>query len=329
MGSRMEKKVTIVIPNYNGKRFLDDCLSSLERQTSKDFETLVIDNASQDDSVSYIREHYPWVKIAVMRHNLGFSGGVNVGIGMCMTPYVLLLNNDTRSFPKMVEELIKTMESADDIFSVSCKMIQFHDHEKMDDAGDLYTCLGWAFQRGVGQPVGDYREPAEVFSACAGAAMYRRELFAKIGLFDELHFVYLEDLDLGYRAKIQGYRNVYCPTAKVYHVGSGTSGSKYNSFKVKLSARNSVYVNYKNMPLPQLILNAPTLAAGYFVKWCFFMKIGFGKDYVDGLKEGISTRKKCKKVFFRGRDIRNYWQIQKELWENTVTYIIELAKRKL
>ena len=131
MGSRMEKKVTIVIPNYNGKRFLDDCLSSLERQTSKDFETLVIDNASQDDSVSYIREHYPWVKIAVMRHNLGFSGGVNVGIGMCTTPYVLLLNNDTRSFPKMVEELIKTMESADDIFSVSCKMIQFHDHEKM------------------------------------------------------------------------------------------------------------------------------------------------------------------------------------------------------
>lgn len=110
MGSRMEKKVTIVIPNYNGKRFLDDCLSSLERQTSKDFETLVIDNASQDDSVSYIREHYPWVKIAVMRHNLGFSGGVNVGIGMCTTPYVLLLNNDTRSFPKMVEELIKTME---------------------------------------------------------------------------------------------------------------------------------------------------------------------------------------------------------------------------
>ena len=112
-------------------------------------------------------------------------------------------------------------------------------------------------------------------------------------------------------------------------MGSGTSGSKYNSFKVKLSARNSVYVNYKNMPLPQLILNAPALAAGYFVKWGFFMKIGFGKDYVDGLKEGISTRKKCKKVFFRGRDIRNYWQIQKELWENTITYIIELAKRKL
>ena len=81
-----------------------------------------------------------------------------MGIGMCTTPYVLLLNNDTRSFPKMVEELIKTIGIMLMIFfSVSCKMIQFHDHEKMDDAGDLYTCLGWAFQRGVGQPVGDYR----------------------------------------------------------------------------------------------------------------------------------------------------------------------------
>lgn len=325
----MEKKVTIVIPNYNGKRFLDECLSSLERQTSDEFETLVIDNASQDDSVAYIRENYPWVKIAVMKRNLGFSGGVNAGISMCTTPYVLLLNNDTRSFPRMVEELIKTMESSEDIFSVSCKMIQYHNHDNMDDAGDLYTCLGWAFQRGVGLPVGDYKEETDVFSACAGAAMYRRKLFAKVGLFDEMHFAYLEDLDLGYRARIQGYRNVYCPKAKVYHVGSGTSGSKYNSFKVKLSARNSVYVNYKNMPLPQLILNAPALAAGYIVKWSFFKKIGFGEDYVNGLKEGFATRKKCKKVFFRGRDIKNYWKIQKELWMNTFVYVGELAKRKM
>ena len=100
-------------------------------------------------------------------------------------------------------------------------------------------------------------------------------------------------------------------------------------FKVKLSARNSVYVNYKNMPLPQLILNAPALAAGYIVKWSFFKKIGFGEDYVSGLKEGFATRKKCKKVFFRGRDIKNYWKIQKELWMNTFVYVGELAKRKM
>lgn len=325
----MGKKVTIVIPNYNGKRFLKDCLSSLERQTSKDFDTLVIDNASQDDSVEYIRTNYPWVRVAVMKRNLGFSGGVNVGIGMCTTPYVLLLNNDTKAFPRMVEELIKTMESSDDIFSVSCRMIQFHNHDRMDDAGDLYTCLGWAFQRGVGLPVKSYEKEADVFSACAGAAMYRRYLFERIGTFDENHFAYLEDLDLGYRARIRGYRNVYCPKAKVYHVGSGTSGSRYNSFKVKLSARNSVYVNYKNMPLPQLLLNALPLTVGYVVKWQFFRKIGFGKDYIEGLREGFATRKKCKKVFFRGSDWKNYWQIQKELWLNTFIYVEELAKRKL
>ena len=180
----------------------------------------------------------------------------------------------------------------------------------------------------MGQPVGDYREPAEVFSACAGAAMYRRELFAKVGLFDELHFAYLEDLDLGYRAKIQGYRNVYCPTAKVYHVGSGTSGSKYNSFKVKLSARNSVYVNYKNMPLPQLILNAPALAAGYFVKWCFFMKIGFGKDYIDGLKEGFKTAKQCRKVKYDKKHLKNYLAIEWGLCTGTLLYIREFLARQ-
>ena len=96
MGSRMEKKVTIVIPNYNGKRFLDDCLSSLERQTSKDFETLVIDNASQDDSVSYIREHYPWVKILALDRNYGFCHAVNAGIRSAESSYVFLLNVPSR-----------------------------------------------------------------------------------------------------------------------------------------------------------------------------------------------------------------------------------------
>lgn len=325
----MENKVTIVIPNYNGKHFLQDCLSSLENQTCRQFETLIIDNASEDGSVEYIRSNFPWVRVAVMKRNLGFSGGVNAGIAMSTTPYVMLLNNDTKSFPRMVEELVRTMDSDERIFSASCKMIQFHDHTKMDDAGDLYTCLGWAFQRGVGQSIRDYTKPADVFSACAGAAIYRRALFERVGMFDELHFAYLEDLDLGYRARIQGYRNVYCPAAKVYHVGSGTSGSKYNSFKVKLSARNSIYVNYKNMPGPQLLLNALPLAAGYLVKWRFFCRIGFGQDYIEGLKEGFFTRKKCKKVFLRGCDMKNYWAIQADLWKNTFIYIYEVLKRKL
>ena len=323
----MSNQVTVVIPNYNGLRFLEECMSSLEKQTYREFETLVIDNASSDGSVEFLRSRYPWAKIAVMKRNLGFAGGVNVGIAMSRTPYVLLLNNDTRSFPGMIEALVKTIEESDDIFSVSCKMIQYHDHTKMDDAGDLYTCLGWAFQRGVGQSVASFTQPAEVFSACAGAALYRKEVFSRIGLFDEMHFAYLEDIDLGYRAKIAGYRNVYCPEAKVFHVGSGTSGSKYNSFKVSLSARNSIYLVYKNMPLPQLILNLPTLAAGHVVKYFFFKKNGFAGDYADGLKQGITGCRKCKKVFFEGKNLKNYIRIQLELWKNTLVYASDYLSR--
>ena len=122
--------------------------------------------------------------------------------------------------------------------------------------------LGWAYQRGVGRDLTHYRR-SPVFSACAGAAIHRREVFEEIGYFDEMHFAYLEDIDVGYRARIAGYDNIYCPAALVWHVGSGTSGSKYNSFKVKLAARNNVYLNYKNMPCLQLIINAIPIAAGF------------------------------------------------------------------
>lgn len=292
-------------------------------------ETLVIDNASSDGSVEYIRENFPWVKVAVMRRNLGFAGGVNVGIRMCETPYVLLLNNDTESAPDMVEALVKTIESSEDIFSVSCRMVQFHNRKLLDDAGDLYTVLGWGIQRGVGQKTKRYKKQEDVFSACAGAALYRKYMLDRIGYFDEMHFAYLEDIDLGYRARIHGFRNVYCPKAVVYHVGSGTSGSKYNSFKVKLSARNSVYLNYKNMPLPQLLLNAPLLLLGCWIKYCFFRKIGFGSDYLAGLKEGVHTCRKCKIVFFRGAHIKNYIRIEAELWKNTGIYAAEFFRRRI
>lgn len=324
-----EKKVTVVIPNYNGKRFLKKCLESIENQTFRRMETLVIDNASSDGSVEYIRENFPWVKVAVMRRNLGFAGGVNVGIRMCETPYVLLLNNDTESAPDMVEALVKTIESSEDIFSVSCRMVQFHNRKLLDDAGDLYTVLGWGIQRGVGQKTKRYKKQEDVFSACAGAALYRKYMLDRIGYFDEMHFAYLEDIDLGYRARIHGFRNVYCPKAVVYHVGSGTSGSKYNSFKVKLSARNSVYLNYKNMPLPQLLLNAPLLLLGCWIKYCFFRKIGFGSDYLAGLKEGVHTCRKCKIVFFRGAHIKNYIRIEAELWKNTGIYAAEFFRRRI
>jgi len=323
----MEITTTIIIPNYNGLKFMDECIRSLNAQTYPNFRTLVVDNGSTDGSVEWLKEHQ--IDTIFLPENTGFSGAVNVGIKAADTPYVLLLNNDVRVDEYFVAEMVRAIGQSERIFSVSSRMIQMYHPDRLDDAGDMYSLLGWAYQRGVGRDLTHYRRSSRVFSACAGAAIYRREVFEEIGYFDEMHFAYLEDIDVGYRARIAGYDNIYCPAALVWHVGSGTSGSKYNSFKVKLAARNNVYLNYKNMPCLQLIINAIPIAAGIFVKYSFFRKLGFGKDYLEGLKEGIRTAKKCKKVVYRPERLKNYLAIELELLAGTFLYVYEFAVRQI
>lgn len=321
--------ITVIIPNYNGMLFLKACLDALKGQNFKEFETLIIDNGSTDGSVEFIEAFYPEMRLVKREENYGFCNAVNEGIRLAKTPYVLLLNNDTEVEPDFVEELLKAIREDNRIFSVSSKMLNFYNRSVMDDAGDMYSVIGWQFQRGVGRPETAYQTAREIFSSCAGAAIYRKTVFEKIGFFDESHFAYLEDMDIGYRAKIYGYKNRFCPTARIYHVGSGTSGSKYNDFKVKLSARNSVYLVYKNMPVLQLILNLPALAAGYFLKWLFFVKKGFGATYRKGVAEGIRTCKRCKKVNFNRKNLGNYIFIQLELIANFFLYAWEFFLRKV
>lgn len=323
----MEKKVTVIIPNYNGLVFMEPCFAALEAQDCQDFEILVVDNGSSDGSAAWLKER--GIPSIFLETNTGFSGAVNVGIRAAKTPYVLLLNNDTEAAPSFVREMIAAIEVSRRIFAVSSKMIQLYHKELMDSAGDMYSLLGWAYQRGVGQSSSGYNRPREVFSACAGAAIYQRSVFEEIGYFDEMHFAYLEDVDICYRAKLYGYYNRYCPRAVVYHVGSGTSGSKYNSFKVKLAARNQIYLNYKNMPTIQLLANSLPLALGMGVKYLFFKKRGFAADYVDGVKEGLRTCRQCKKVSFQRGHMLSYWAVEWELISGTALYVYEFLKRKL
>ena len=309
-------KTTIIIPNYNGLSFMEPCFEALDRQTTKDFKILVVDNGSTDGSVEWLKEKQ--IPSIFLPETTGFSGAVNVGIKAADTPYVILLNNDTKVAPHYVEALERAMDRSEKIFSVSSKMIQMYHPDLMDDAGDMYSVLGWAFQRGVGRPEKLYKKSCRVFTACAGAAIYRREVFETIGYFDEMHFAYLEDIDVGYRAQIYGYENWYCPRAVVWHVGSGTSGSRYNEFKVRHSSRNNVYMIYKNMPFLQIILNLPLLIPGFVVKWLFFVRKGFGKEYANGIFNGIAMSDKEKKVPFQKRHLWNYVRIQVQLWVNVV-----------
>lgn len=324
------KKTTVVIPNWNGMKYLKTCMDSLRAQDTDDFSVLVIDNASEDGSADFLRTNYPEVRVEVMPENLGFSGGVNEGILRAETPYVLLLNNDVECDPHFVSALTEAIEQDPKAFSVSSRMIRFRERDLIDDAGDLYTVLGWQAQRGTGQSVRNkkYLRPARVFSACAGAAIYRRAVFSEIGLFDLMHFAYLEDIDVGYRAKIYGYRNLYTPDAIVYHIGSGASGAVlYSDFKVRLSARNSLYLIYKNMPPLQRLINAFPLWCGRKMKAKFFEKRGFLDAYRAGLQEGRENRDKLKTVPFSFRHLGSYFVIEWELVVNTFIYVFEYLKR--
>lgn len=308
--------VSIVIPNYNGMEYLKDCLDSLQEQDMENMEILLVDNGSEDGSISFIKEEYPNVKLLELKKNYGFCRAVNVGIHASESPYVILLNNDTRVEKGFVKSLWQGIQSKPKCFSCGSKMIKMHHPTKIDDAGDYYCALGWAFAYGKDRPVENYEKERRIFAACAGAAIYRKEVFQEIGYFDEKHFAYLEDIDIGYRAKIFGYENWYLPEAVVYHVGSGTSGSRYNEFKIHHSSRNNVYMLYKNMPWLQVLLNIPFLAAGFLVKLLFFARRGFGKEYLMGLGAGVSMWRRSRKVIFHRKNLKHYIKIQWELWVN-------------
>ena len=315
-------KVTVVIPNYNGEKFMKDCLDSLLAQRSAeddgpDFDIIIVDNGSTDASPEIIKGFMsPRLRLIRLDKNYGFSRAVNEGIKASESEYVILLNNDTVVMPDFVDKLVKAIEADDKIFSVNARMLKMSEPEKLDSAGDLYCALGWAFARGKDKQASLYDKRSDIFSACAGAAIYRRPVFDEIGYFDEEHFAYLEDVDIGYRARINGYRNVYEPEAAVLHAGSGSSGSRYNKFKIDLSSRNNVYVVYKNMPLIQLLINLPFLAAGTLIKVLFFVKKGEGITYLRGLCKGFALCFRSHKYPYRNKNLSNYVRIQLELWGN-------------
>lgn len=312
-------KTTVVIPNFNGIGFLKNCLESATKSTVS-ASIVVVDNGSSDGSCEWLAKSFPDVKVIAFPENRGFCAAVNAGIEAADTPYVFLLNNDTTIGPDCIGRLETAMEQEKRVFSVGAKMLSMKEPDIVDSAGDLYSAFGWAYAIGKGKRGDRYTKRRDVFSNCAGAALYKKELLQKTGLFDEAHFAYLEDVDLGYRARIAGYRNIVEPSAIVYHAGSGSTGSRYNAFKVTHSSRNNVYLIWKNMPVFQIFINLPFLIAGFGIKFLFFSRKGFGKIYAEGLLEGIklafSEAGRKKKVYFMWKNLKNYGKIQLELWMN-------------
>jgi GT2 family glycosyltransferase len=251
----MTPLISVVVVNFNGKKFLDDCLLSLSRQTFRDFEVILVDNGSSDGSAGYIREQYPSVILVETGKNLGFAGGTNAGIHVAKSEFIFTLNNDTIADPHLLEEIIKPMQENPGVGMCGTKML-FPDG-RINSTGICISRSGAAWDRGMGEPDrGQYDTAEEIFGPCAGAALYRRSMLDKIGHFDEDFFMYMEDVDLAFRGRLAGWTCMYVPVARVVHIHGGTAGVRTDT-SIYYGNRNLVWYVVKNFPPRTLLLSSP------------------------------------------------------------------------
>jgi len=242
-------KVAVIVPSYNGRKLLEGCLKSLSRQTFSDFETVVVDDGSTDDTIGFVKANYAHVRLIELRRNSGFSAAINAGIQATDSEYVALLNNDTEVTPKWLESLVDVLDTNPSAGSAASKILWDHARDTIYAAGDFFCQNGFGGNIGSGKPANDamLNSPRPVFSASACAALYRRRALDDVGLVSEHLFMFYEDIDLGFRLQLAGWDCIYAPAAVVYHVGTATAGifSRKRKF---LLARNELFVIARNLP---------------------------------------------------------------------------------
>lgn len=243
-------KVSVIVVNWNGAQYLERCLSALKAQTVKPHEIILLDNASSDGSQEIARR-FPEVRLIALDENTGFARGNNLAIGAASedAEWIALINPDAFAEPGWLEELLAAAgrNSGFDVFS--SKLVNAGDPEVLDGAGDAYYVSGRVRRVGKDMPVQVApKEECEVFSPCAAAALYRRSAVLEVGGFDEDFFCFLEDVDLGFRLRLAGYRCLYVPASVAHHVGSGTTGGRHSDFSVYHGHRNLVWTFVKDMP---------------------------------------------------------------------------------
>lgn len=239
---------SVIIPNWNGKRFLQPCLDALRNQTHPALEIIIADNASSDGSQELIRTEYPEVRLIELPTNRGFTGACNAGMEAATGQYVALLNNDTEVDPGWAAAIVEAFQKHPEAGIVASKMLLFDKRDHIHTAGDGFTVDGRAFNRGVWQKdAGQFDQEEFVFGACGGSSAYRRTVLDEVGLLDDDYFFLLEDMDIAWRAQLAGWRALYTPHAIVYHHLSATGGGVTASF---YDGRNSLLLLMKNFPAP-------------------------------------------------------------------------------
>ncbi len=311
--------VSVIVVNWNGKKYLADCLQSIRAQTFSDYEVILVDNGSTDGSVEWIRENFPgWVQVLANKRNEGFSGGNNRGIKAAVGKYIVLLNNDAQADPRWVEELVKVAEENPQAGMLACKIYLQGDLKIIDNVGHLIYRDG--LNRGRGRlevDRGQYEKMEEVFFPSGCAALYRREMLEEVGLFDEDFFAYGDDTDLGFKGRLAGWKCLYVPKAVVHHRYSQSSGA-YSALKAFYVERNRVWIAVKYFPLT-LLLESPFFTFLRFALQGYGALVGRGAAgrFSEAYSFGKLFQILCKAYLAAFRGLPGMWEKRREIKRRT------------
>lgn len=241
-------KASVIIPNWNGENLLKACLTSLKKQTFTDFEVIIIDNGSTDNSAFFIKKNFPEYKLIQLKKNIGFAPAVNLGIKKSKGEYVVLINNDTRVDKDCIKYLVESAEKHSEVGMVATKMLNLYHPELIDSVGDYIDSVGHANNIGLGEKDSEkFNKEGYIFLVTGGGGLFKKEVFTSVGFLDEDYFAYFEDVDLCFRAQLFGFKGWYEPKAIIYHVHKATS-SKNKALTEYLQFRNMTMTVIKNFP---------------------------------------------------------------------------------
>ncbi|GAB2652988.1 glycosyltransferase family 2 protein [Flavihumibacter cheonanensis] len=260
----LQPLVSVVILNWNGQQHLSNFLPSVKAHACAGMELVVADNASTDDSVNWLRNHHPDVRIIQLEKNFGFAKGYNEALKQVQANYYVLLNSDVEVTAGWLEPMLKLLESNERIGACQPKIKMYHDKTSFEyagAAGGWLDSLGYPFARGrifdfCEQDLGQYDDTAEVFWASGAALLVRADLYHRLGGLDEFFFAHQEEIDFCWRLQLAGYKVMVCPASVVFHVGGGTL-PKGNEWKVFLNFRNNLIMLAKNLPWYQVLWKIP------------------------------------------------------------------------
>jgi GT2 family glycosyltransferase len=260
----LKPKVAIVILNWNGRKYLEQFLPSVLASTYENMECIVADNASTDDSVIFLKEHFPQVNIISLAENFGFAKGYNHALKQVSADYYVLLNSDVEVEAGWIEPVISLMQADRNIAVCQPKILMYRDRKSFEyagAAGGWLDHLGYPFARGrifdfCEQDLGQYDTDEPIFWASGAAMFVTAELYHRTGGLDEFFFAHQEEIDFCWRIQLSGYKVMVCTASKVYHVGGGTL-PKGNERKVYLNFRNNMIMLSKNLPLSQALWKIP------------------------------------------------------------------------